>query len=122
MAITKKVIMVLDVVSPLLLAATSMAVAVALYKILTLYDFYRNDPAFPGAKVLIFFGLAFFLPQGLASITALGWRDFWLPHLRPRAMSRGMSVTKVRLVELYAPMVIAMSVPVPSLIYCVNSV
>jgi hypothetical protein len=69
--------MVPDVVSPLLLAATSMAVAVALYKILTLYDFYRTDPAFPGAKVLIFFGLAFFLPQGLASMTALGWRDFW---------------------------------------------
>ena len=62
MTITKKVIMVLDVVSPVLLVATSIAVAVALNKILTLYDFYRAEPAFPEAEVLIFFGLAFFPP------------------------------------------------------------
>ena len=61
----------------------------------------------------------FFVPWVLACITALGLRDFWLSHLRPRAVSRGMSVRNIRFVELYAPMIIA--VFLPSLIYFVDS-
>jgi|TARA_B110000259_G_scaffold140527_1_gene158278 hypothetical protein len=224
LTITKKVILVLDVVAPLLLVATSLAASGAIAEILMFYDFYRPDPVFPG-EYFIFFGLAFFVvtflylvwvtpttlrllvnlcfpslvatlvfviiladhfsaqmrigagigfilwlgvlrfllsksmhyyacfwavfsglvvfnlekqyginpiliialfwplfvPQFFASITALGLRDFWLSHLRPRAMSRGMSVTNIRLVELYAPMIIAMTVFFPSLNFFVNS-
>tara|TARA_B100000768_G_scaffold90428_1_gene84781 strand:- start:166 stop:828 length:663 start_codon:yes stop_codon:yes gene_type:complete len=218
LTITKKAVLVLDVVTPLLLVATSSAAIFVITEILVFYDFYRPDPAGPW-EYFSFFGQAFFVvtflylvwvtpttlrllvnlcfpsliftliytdssvqiqigtgigfifwlgflwvflsksmhyyacfwavfsglvifnlgnqfglhpinsylifwcffvPHGLASITALGLRDFWLSYLRPRAMSRGMSVTNIRLVELYAPMIIAMTVFVPSMIYLVN--
>ena len=61
----------------------------------------------------------FFVPWVLACITALGLRDFWLSHLRPRAASRGMSTRNIRFVEFYAPIIIA--VFLPSLIYFVDS-
>lgn len=224
LTITKKAVLVLDVVTPLLLVATSLAASGAIAEILMFYDFYRPDTVFPEGGYFIFFGLAFFVvtflylvwvtpttlrllvnycfpsliftlmlpliwadfsvqtqigtgigfflwlgflwvflsksmhyyacfwavfsglvifslgeqfgfppigsymlfwnffvPHGLACITALGLRDFWLSHLRPRAMSRGMSVRNIRLVELYAPMIIAMTVFFPSLNFFVNS-
>jgi hypothetical protein len=61
LTITKKVILVLDVVTPLLLVATSMAAAVAIAEILIFYDFYRPDPAFPVVGFYIFCGLTFFV-------------------------------------------------------------
>ena len=221
MTITKKAVLVLDVATPLLLAATSVVAIFVITDILIFYDFYHPDPA--GAyEYFLFFGLAFFVvtflylvwvtpttlrllvnlcfpsltftlmykwvdssvqmqigtgigfifwfgflwvflsksmryyaclwavfgglvnfnlrnqyeiddfnnymlfwfffvPWVLACITALGLRDFWLSHLRPRAVSRGMSVRNIRLVELYAPMIIAMTVFFLSLNFFVNS-
>ena len=221
MTITKKAVLVLDVATPLLLAATSVVAIFVITDILIFYDFYRPDPAGP-FEYFIFFGLAFFavtflylvwvtpttlrllvnlcfpsltftlmykwvdssvqmqigtgigfifwfgflwvflsksmryyacfwavfsglvnfnlrnqyaiydfnnnymlfwfffVPCVLACITALGLRDFWLSHLRPRAVSRGMSVRNIRLVEFYAPIIIAIAVFLPSLIYFVD--
>ena len=63
----------------------------------------------------------FFVPWVLACITALGLRDFWLSHLRPRAVSRGMSTRNIRFVEFYAPIIIAIAVFLSSLIYFTDS-
>ena len=219
LTITKKALLVLDVATPLLLVATSLAATFALSEILIFYDFYRPDPAFPIMGFYILCGLAFFVvtflylvwvtpttlrllvnlcfpsliiivvylfddsvqmqigagigfifwlgvlrfllskamgyyacfwvafgdlvfviligqishpmsaflisllfvPHVLACIAALGVRDFWLSHLRPRAVSRGMSTRNIRFVEFYAPIIIAIAVFLPSLIYFVNS-
>ena len=67
---------------------------------------------------IVIIGLA---PQFLGAAVALPLRTFWRSHLRPRAVSRGMSVTNIRSVELYAPMIIAIAVFLPSLIYFVIS-
>lgn len=58
MTITKKLILVLDVVSPLLLYANLMAVTVALAEILKFYDIYIHDPIIP-VGIWIVFGLVF---------------------------------------------------------------
>ena len=54
LTITKKVILVLDVVAPLLLVATSLAASGAIAEILMFYDFYRPDPVFPGEYFIFF--------------------------------------------------------------------
>ena len=66
-------------------------------------------------SILNFIVIIGFAPQFLGAAVALPLRTFWRSHLRPR----GMSVTNIRSVELYAPMIIAMTVFVPSMIYLV---
>ena len=67
---------------------------------------------------IVIIGLA---PQFLGALVALPLRSFWLSHLRPRAVSRGMSTRNIRFVEFYAPIIIAIAVFLSSLIYSTDS-